>query len=363
MSTEKLTILVADSRLILKTFSRILGADYEVVEVSDGEEAWEKLQEEPGICALFCDTKLPHVTGLELLQRLRVDVQPRLKHLPVVMLTGDSDNEALREQALGYGASDFITKPFDSAELKARAKAHVKSSSASGEVEENLGIIDPVTQLGNKPFFMTRGEQMASFASRHHSAISLLLIKIDGFDSIFQQYADNPKVVENLLVTVGSFIASEMRKEDTVARLDQSLFGMLLASTDMPGAIIAAQRVQDKVAQQAFPNDIKLCISTGIACPTVNAERKFPLLLAEARAQLKQAQVTGNSIKPALNDLKPAEPEAIDSLDECLDIIKNAKDTVVDAEHLINQLFPLLAYCDKRLGLRLSENIMHLVKR
>ena len=363
MSTEKLTILVADSRLILKTFSRILGADYEVVEVSDGEEAWEKLQEEPDICALFCDTKLPHISGLELLQRLRVDVQPRLKNLPVIMLTGDSDDEALREQALGYGASDFITKPFDSVELKARAKAHVSERLASGEVEENIGTIDPVTQLGNKPFFMTRGGQMASFANRHHSAISLLLIKIDGFDGIVQKYADSPKVLENLLITVGSFIASGMRKEDTVARVDQSLFGMLLASTDMTGAIVAAQRVQDQVAQQEFPDDIQLQVSIGIACPTANAERQFKLLVVEARKQLKAAQKLGGQIKPTLADVKPPEPEAIDSLDECLDIIKNAKDTTVDAEHLINQLFPLLAYCDKRLGLRLSENVLHLIKR
>lgn len=363
MSTEKLTILVADSRLILKAFSRILDADYELIEVSDGEEAWDKLQEEPDICALFCDTKLPHINGIELLQRLRVDVQPRLKHLPVIMLTGDSDDEALREQALGYGASDFITKPFDSAELKARAKAHVKPLSETGQAEENLGIIDPLTQLGNKPFFMTRGEQMASFANRHHSAISLLLIKIDSFENIAQAYADSPKVVENLLVTVGSFIAAGMRKEDTVARLDQSLFGMLLTSTNMQGAIVAAQRMQDQIAQQDFPNAIKLSISVGIACPTANAKRQFPLLIAEARKQLALAQTQGNCIKPALSDLKPPEPEVIDSLDECLDIIVNARDTTVDAEHLINQLFPLLAYCDKRLGLRLSENIMHLVKR
>ena len=272
MSIEKPTILVADSRLILKTFIRILGDDYTVIEVSDGEEAWEQLQENPDINALFCDTKLPHLSGLELLQKLRCNVQPHLQQLPVIMLTGDSDNEAIREQALGYGASDFITKPFDSAELKARAKAHVKVRSADGAEQVNIGTIDPVTQLGNKPFFLTRGEQMASFANRHHSAISLLLIRVDGFEAIVKQYRDSPKVVENLLVTVGSFIASGMRKEDTVARLNNSL-------------------------------------------------------------------------------------------DECLDIIKNARDTVVGPEHLINQMLPLLAYCDKRLGIRLSENIMHLIKR
>ena len=174
MSTEKLTVLVADSRLILKTFSRILGENYTVIEVSDGEEAWETLQEAHDISAVFCDTSLPHLNGLELLQKLRSNVQPHLKQMPVIMLTGDSDNEAIREQALGYGASDFITKPFDSAELRARAKAHVKARSANGDEEANIGTIDPVTQLGNKPFFLTRGDQMASFANRHHSAISLL---------------------------------------------------------------------------------------------------------------------------------------------------------------------------------------------
>ena len=221
---SKLTILVADSRLILKAFSRILGEDYRVIEVSDGDVAWEHLQEEHDICALFCDSKLPHVDGLELLRRLRADVQPRLKTLPVIVMTGDSDNEALREQALGYGASDFITKPFDSAELKARAKVHVKERTLKGEVEEKLGVIDPVTQLGNKPFFLTRGEQMASFANRHHSNISLLLFKIDGYDqSCSEVIPITRKYLDNLLVTVGSFIAQEMRKEDTVARVDQSL--------------------------------------------------------------------------------------------------------------------------------------------
>lgn len=320
------------------------------------------MQEEQDITCLFCDAKLPHIDGLQLLQRLRADVQPRLKTLPVIMMTGDNDNEALREQALAYGASDFITKPFDSAELKARAKAHVKERNLKGEVED-LGVIDPVTQLGNKPFFLTRGEQMASFANRHHSNIALLLFKVDGYDQIAKQYADRPEILDNLLVTVGSFIAQEMRKEDTVSRVDRSLFGMLLASTDMAGAITAAQRVQQRVAEQEFPGGLKLAISCGIAAPTANAERTFPLLLTESKKQLVIAQETGNTIKPSLSDLKPPEPEAIDSLDECLDIIKNARATVVDPQHLVNQMFPLLAYCDKRLGLRLSENVLHLIKR
>jgi len=81
---------------------------HEIIEAEDGAEAWRLLQaEKPGI--VFCDLRMPHLSGLELLQRLRAD--PALAKLPFVLVSAAADG-ATRDEALAAGADGYIVKPF-----------------------------------------------------------------------------------------------------------------------------------------------------------------------------------------------------------------------------------------------------------
>ena len=81
---------------------------HEIIEAEDGAEAWRLLQaEKPGI--VFCDLRMPHLSGLELLQRLCAD--PALAKLPFVLVSAAADG-ATRDEALAAGADGYIVKPF-----------------------------------------------------------------------------------------------------------------------------------------------------------------------------------------------------------------------------------------------------------
>jgi CheY-like chemotaxis protein len=83
----------------------------------DGIEALEALEREADLRMVLLDLMMPHVSGLEVLARMRAD--DRTRHLPCVILTA-AGNDAQRERAMTLGATDFMTKPFSPKRLLLR---------------------------------------------------------------------------------------------------------------------------------------------------------------------------------------------------------------------------------------------------
>jgi CheY-like chemotaxis protein len=75
----------------------------------DGIEALEALDREPDLRMVWLDIMMPHVSGLEVLARMRAD--DRTRELPCVILTA-AGHDVQRERAMSLGATDFMTKPF-----------------------------------------------------------------------------------------------------------------------------------------------------------------------------------------------------------------------------------------------------------
>ena len=105
------TILIVDDdpsirRLIAATLEDVSG--YRMTEAGDGEEAVERARDaQPAI--VFLDIEMPRLNGIEACRRLRSE--PGTADATIVMLTGDSDDDAERD-ARAAGADLFLTKPF-----------------------------------------------------------------------------------------------------------------------------------------------------------------------------------------------------------------------------------------------------------
>lgn len=112
-------ILIAEddsvSRRILE--SMLMKYGYEVICASDGNEAWEYLQEKGAPKLVILDWVMPGIDGIEICRRIRKD--PELQDSYVVMLTVKSQQRDIIS-ALDAGADDYVIKPFDRAELRAR---------------------------------------------------------------------------------------------------------------------------------------------------------------------------------------------------------------------------------------------------
>ena len=83
----------------------------------DGIEALEALDREPDLKMVWLDLMMPHVSGLEVLARMRAD--ERTREIPCVILTA-AGHDTQRERAMTLGATDFMTKPFSPRSLRRR---------------------------------------------------------------------------------------------------------------------------------------------------------------------------------------------------------------------------------------------------
>ena len=111
------TILIIEDNAELRTFIKaILEHDYAVLEADNGLDGLEIAQKEtPDF--IVSDIMMPHMDGIELLQRLKGDINT--SHIPVILLTAKTAIENKLE-GLTYGADDYITKPFSVQYFRAR---------------------------------------------------------------------------------------------------------------------------------------------------------------------------------------------------------------------------------------------------
>jgi two-component system chemotaxis response regulator CheY len=114
-------ILLADDNLVFQEVlqSMLTQWGHDVVVASDGDEAWCRLQNEEGPLLAILDWVMPGLDGLEVCRRVRAS--NRLGHIYILILTAKTRSEDLAT-AMEAGADDFITKPFNSAELRARLR-------------------------------------------------------------------------------------------------------------------------------------------------------------------------------------------------------------------------------------------------
>jgi len=122
-------ILIVEDEAALVTLLRynLEGADFEVIDVPDGEEALIAIDErKPDLIVL--DWMLPLISGLEVCRRLRRHHET--KQIPIIMLTARVE-EADRVRGLDTGADDYITKPFSPSELLARVRALLRRARPS----------------------------------------------------------------------------------------------------------------------------------------------------------------------------------------------------------------------------------------
>ncbi|SFG52208.1 two-component system, chemotaxis family, response regulator CheY [Duganella sp. CF458] len=116
-------VLVVDddvvSRMVLMHLIDGCGK-FEIVEAEDGAEAWQLLDDglRPGI--VFCDLRMPRLSGIELLQRVREHGE--LAQVPFVLVSSATDKETVQQATLA-GATGYIVKPFQSEQVRAHLGA------------------------------------------------------------------------------------------------------------------------------------------------------------------------------------------------------------------------------------------------
>ncbi len=104
-------LLVEDEPTYMAILSSYLSdSDFDVVEAGDGEEALKILEKDNQFDLVVSDKRMPKMDGIELAQRMKHD--RNLKHIPLIIQTGDSSQEELRK-GVQAGVFYYLAKPFD----------------------------------------------------------------------------------------------------------------------------------------------------------------------------------------------------------------------------------------------------------
>ena len=138
---EKKVLVVDDEKLIVKGIRFSLEQDnMQVTCAYDGEEAIE-LAKNNDFDVILLDVMLPKLTGFEVCQQIR-----EFSNVPIIMLTAKGDD---MDKILGleYGADDYITKPFNILEVKARIKAIMRRSKNTKTDEEEIAKVAVFEEL------------------------------------------------------------------------------------------------------------------------------------------------------------------------------------------------------------------------
>jgi diguanylate cyclase (GGDEF)-like protein len=232
-STLTRILVVDDSKLILKAAQRMLGAEFDVITAVDGVDAWDRLERDTTIQVVFTDLDMPNSDGYELLRKVRTAAEPGLQSMPVIVVTGANDDDSARLKSLHLGATDFITKPFSSTDLLARARVHAKYQRITKQLQAQ-STLDPLTGLANKRGFLDRLQQDIAYARRHQQAIAVTRVEIDDLRTIFLKRGKG--VAEQMVMHVANLIRARIRKEDTAARVGLGGFAISLPGGHLEGS-------------------------------------------------------------------------------------------------------------------------------
>ena len=168
------TILVAEDNIELANYMRhLLVPDYNVILASNGNEAMECIKvSAPDI--VISDVMMPFKDGYELCSEIKTS--PEFCHLPIILLTAKADD---MDKLIGFdnGADDYLTKPFNILELKARIRALLRRTRTTAPAEEapsNTLTIGSITlDLDARNAY--RSGQLADLTAKEFDVIEFLM--------------------------------------------------------------------------------------------------------------------------------------------------------------------------------------------
>jgi diguanylate cyclase (GGDEF)-like protein len=190
---------------------------------------------------ILLDLDLPGRSGLELCKDVIGDAD--LSSIPVLFLTGTVD-VATKVRAFDAGAADYITKPFDAVELRARVRSALRTKRLL-DLLTTRAQLDGLTGLWNRSHFDGRLTDAIAVADRYQRAVGVLIIDIDHFKAL-NEAAGHP-FGDMVLRTVASALVAPLRAGDIACRYGGEEFGVIMHEIDRVGARAVAERVRQRI--------------------------------------------------------------------------------------------------------------------
>lgn len=306
--------LVADddtaSRLLLQKMLTKWG--YDVVTASSGDEAWRILTSDdaPGIAVL--DWMMPELDGAEICRRIGA---LELSSPPYLLLLTGRDTKQDIAVGLESGASDYLQKPVDRDELRARllvgrrfTELNRKLLDTQAELRRQA-LTDPLTRIMNRRAILGRLNEEIARAPRQGLPLSIGVLDIDHFKSINDKlgHAGGDAVLQELVARA----QNTLRMYDAIGRIGGEEFLLVMPGVGPRDTTIVLERLRRAVAEVPFVvqgQEVTVTVSIGGA---VCQGETMDELLSLADDALYAAKEQGRN-KVVLADMASTSQERIE---------------------------------------------------
>jgi diguanylate cyclase (GGDEF)-like protein len=288
---DKLKILVIDDDpvLVKLTCKHLSPEGYRVETAANGEIGWNLITEmQPDL--IICDWAMPDISGVTLCQRVKANSDyPDLRVSYFILLTAHSEIN-YRVLGLDAGADEFLTKPINPYELRARVRAGLRISLmakslaranqrllARNELLASLSLTDQLTNLLNRramdeglPRLLQSLEANSSSGRVEHDCICLMMIDIDFFKLVNDNHGH--LVGDEVIKAIAGRLQNSSRPDSLVYRFGGEEFLCITPDLDPAQALELAELIRCSISdrpininlQDIFLN-LEVTISIGIA--------------------------------------------------------------------------------------------------
>ncbi len=304
-------ILVAEddtvSRMIIQRAVENLG--HEVIAATDGDEAWKMFQDTTSVDVVISDWMMPGMSGLELCARVRTADESE-GYTFFVFLTALQDKDHILE-GMDAGADDYLSKPLNRDELRARLVAadrvmtlHRAFENQRRELQElnqelhNQARQDTLTGLGNRLQLREDLNVLEARVRRYGHSYCAILCDVDNFKLYNDHYGHLEG--DEVLREMGDAILEAFRDGDSAYRYGGEEFLIILPEQTLASASIAAERMRSAVEKRAIPHaakdpDAVVTVSAGLAQLSAGESKDIATLLQQADTALYKAKNNGKN--------------------------------------------------------------------
>jgi diguanylate cyclase (GGDEF)-like protein len=310
-------ILIADDdvlsrRLLEKTLQRF---GYRVTAVGNGREAVQQLAQPEGPKLALLDWIMPALDGPGVCREVR-----HLKDHPYVYMVLLTSKGSKEDTVLGleYGADDYLTKPFNPEELKARLRTGERILHLEGrliEAREQMrfkATHDPLTALWNRGVIMELLNNEISRSRREDVCTAILLCDVDHFKRIND--TKGHAIGDQVLQGIAKRLLLSVRSYDLVGRYGGEEFLIILNNCKPEGAHARADEMLKTISHRPFETSagpLNVTMSVGLLLSVDWAEHPADDLLHQADMALYAAKAAGrNYVKVATPISQPRNTSA-----------------------------------------------------
>ncbi|MFZ0481189.1 MAG: diguanylate cyclase [Terriglobales bacterium] len=310
-------LLVDDSAVYRKLIGDHLRSwEFGFIQAETGEEAWKILAQPDAPKLVLLDWVLPDLEGIEVCQRIRKNSTTG-HYVYVILLTSKEGRQNMLD-AMNAGADDYLVKPFDASELKARLLVGKRILDlqdelvAARESMRHAATHDSLTGLLNRGEIFAMLERELERSRRESRPVSVILADIDHFKRVNDTHGH--LFGDEVLQEISRRLHCKLRVYDGVGRYGGEEFLLVLPTCDLEYALVRANELRELIAATPIisgNNERSITMSMGVAVSDCSGVKGVETLLSRADTALYRAKGSGrNRVEYSSNSEEPAATES-----------------------------------------------------